>query len=187
MARAVATDFLQSCRFHVDAIGVGGVQRLVVPGRPQAGFMQVTTPEASTDAVEYKEGNSNYTKKQSGIPTISDITMSRGVTRGDTSFWDWMRVVLEGGVGVSGEYRADLEIKHFHRDTALVRTQPATGDQPNMTNIDVNTPARIIHARECFPIRCKPSADFDATASEISLGEIDVACEFFEVEDVRAA
>lgn len=183
MARAMSTDFLHSMRFHVEAIGVGGVQRLNVPGRPQAGFSAVTTPEASVEPVEYKEGNMIYTRKQPGNPSMSDITLTRGVARGDTSFWDWARVVLEG----SGEYRADLEIKQFHRDTALVRSQPATGDQPNLTNLDINTPARIYHVREAFPTRCKPGADFDATASEISIGELDCSYESFEISDVRIA
>ena len=179
MARAQATDFIHSMRFHVDAIGVGGVSRLVVPGRPQAGFSAITTPEATVEAVEYKEGNTIYTKKYPGNPTMSDITLSRGVTRGDSSFWEWVRVVLEGG----GEYRADLEIKHFHRDTSLVRTQPADGSQPNLTNIDTNTPGRLYHVREAFPIRQKVAADMDATASEISIMEMDLAYENFEVEE----
>ena len=188
MARAMATDFMHSMRFHVDAIAPGGVQRLIVPGRPQAGFSSVTTPESTVEAVEYKEGNTIYTKKQPGNPTMSDITLSRGVTRGDSSFWEWMRVVMEGGpIGTPGaEYRADLEIKHFHRDTSLVRTQPATGDQPNLTNINTDTPGRIYHVREAFPTRQKVAADFDATASEISIMEMDVAYETFEVEE-RAA
>lgn len=183
MARAMATDFLQSMRFHVDAIGVGGTPRLVVPGRPQAGFSQVSTPELSSDSVEYKEGNMVYVLKQPGMPQLSDISMSRGVTRGDSSFWEWMRVVVEG----SGEYRADLEIKQFHRDTSLVRTQPANGSQPNLTNINTDVPAVIIHARECFPIRVKPAADFDGTASEISLAEIDISVETIEYENIAAA
>lgn len=180
MARAQATDFLHSMRFHVDAIGVGGVQRLVVPGRPQAGFSQVTTPEATIEAVEYKEGNTIYTKKYPGNPTMSDITLSRGVTRGDSSFWSWVRIVLEG----SGDYRADLEIKHFHRDVALVRTQPADGSQPNMTEFPAGAlPGRIYHVREAFPIRQKVAADLDATASEISIMEMDLSYEHFEVEE----
>jgi phage tail-like protein len=166
-------------RFHVDAIGVGGVQRLVTPGRAQAGFQQCSVPELNVESVEYKEGNNLYTKKFPGNPQVSDITLTRGVARADSSFWEWMRVVAEG----SGDYRADLEIKHFHRDTALVRSVPASGDQPNLTNINVDTPARIYHVREAFPIRVKPAADFDATASEISLAEMDISLEFFEVEE----
>lgn len=179
MARAQATDFLSSSKFHVDAVGVGGTQRLVVPGRPQAGFSACTTPEATVEAVEYKEGNTLYTKKYPGNPTMSDVTLSRGVARGDSSFWEWLRVVIEG----SGEYRADLDIKHYHRDTALVRAVPATGDQPNLTNLNMDVPGRIYHVREAFPIRCKPAGDLDATASEISIQEADISYESFEVEE----
>lgn len=180
MARAMATDYLQSMRFHAEAIGVDGTQRFVAPGRPQAGFSQVTTPEATSEMVEYREGNKVYTIKQPGNPQMSNITLSRGVTRGDSAFWDWMRVVLEG----TGEYRADVEIKQFHRDTSLTRTQPANGGQENLTNINTDTPAVIYHVREAFPSRVKPAADFDATASEISLAECDLEFESFEVEHV---
>lgn len=179
MARAQATDFLHSSKFHVDAVGVGGVSFLTVPGRPQAGFSAVTTPEASVEPVEYKEGNTVYTKKQPGNPSMADITLSRGVTRGDSSFWSWMRTTMEG----SGEYRADLDIKQMHRDTSLVRAQPADGSQPNMTNINTDTPARIYHVKEAFPTRQKVAGDLDATASEISIMELDVTYEHFEVEE----
>lgn len=177
--RAQATDFLHSMRFHADVIGAGGVQFLQKEGQnnqPGAGFSAVTTPEATVESVEYKEGHTIYTKKYPGNPTVSDLTMSRGVARRDSSFWDWLRIVIEG----SGEYRATLQIKHFHRDTALPRPYPATGDQ-NATNLNVDTPARTYMCYEAFPIRHKVAADLDATASEISVMEIDVAFEHFEV------
>lgn len=177
--RAQATDFLHSMRFHADVIGAGGIQWLQKEGagtQPGAGFSAVTTPEATVESVEYKEGQMIYTRKYPGNATVSDITMSRGVARRDSSFWDWLRVVVEG----SGEYRATLQIKHFHRDTALPRSFPATGDQ-NATNLAVDRPARTYICYEAFPIRHKVAADLDATASEISVMEMDIAYENFEV------
>lgn len=180
MARAQAEDFLHSCRFHVDVIGVGDQRRLRTEPGSQAGFSAVSTPEATVEAVEYKEGHTLYTKKYPGNVTMSDITMSRGVARQDSSFWDWLRQVIEG----TGEYRADLDIKHFHRDTALTRNFPTTGAEANSTRLNIDSPARVYHVHEAFPTRHKVAADLDATASDVSIMELDCAYENFEVEEM---
>lgn len=191
MVRPVTEDFLHSMRFHVtvlEASPVGGNpagyleggQRAV--GTPHAGFSACTTPEASLEAVDYKEGNHVYTRKYAGTPTVSDITMSRGVARQDSSFWDWMKSAIEGGPIVgTGSYRADLQIDHYHRDRFL-----AGG--PDKQIIDLTNsgpePGRRYTCRECFPIRHKVAADLDATASEISVMELDVAMEYFQVLEI---
>lgn len=189
MARAISTDFLQS---HFFTVTTGGaVDRF---GRPTAanisvnlpaGFQSVTIPTASTDMVEYREGSMIYTRKQAGIPSFDDITMMRGVSRQDSSFFDWMRQVLEG----TGEIREDLQIKQYHRDVALTRPNPprGTGGVPgsNRTFIDPDArPAIIYHAFEAVPMSCKPAGDLDATNAEISIAELTTAIEYIEVEYV---
>jgi phage tail-like protein len=185
MARALATDFLHSMRFQV-VVNNGGEPQTALGTDADAGFSNVTTPEVSVEAVEYKEGTMVYTRKYPGNPTMSDVTLSRGVARLDSSFWDWLRVVVEGGVGADAEYRVDLDIKHYHRDTSLVRAGVGGVNNANATNLDVTTPARTYHVRQAFPIRHKVAGDLDATASEISIMEIDVAYENFEVTEHTA-
>lgn len=183
MARPQSTDFLHSMKFQV-VVDDGDRGITFAPsGRADAGFSNVTTPEATLEAVEYREGTFIYTKKFPGNPTMNDITMSRGVARLDSTFWDWMRKTIEG----SGEYRVDLTIRHFHRDTALVRDFPTTGASPNLTNINIDRPARAYKVKECFPMRHKVAGDLDATASEISVMELDVAFEHFEIENFAPA
>lgn len=185
MARAQATDFLSSMRFNVDVVGVGGVSFLQRPGStglPQSGFNNVSIPSINVEAVEYKEGTDIYSRKFPGNPSVDDVTLSRGVVRLDSSFYDWIRVVVEG----SGEYRADIDIKQYHRDTSLVRPFPTTGGVPNLTRIDTSTPARIIHCHEAFPTMVKPGADLDATSGEVNVAEMTVAIEYFEVEEGSA-
>lgn len=185
MARSQQTDFLHSMRFHVNAaVANGGAADLDLnattkQGKAQAGFSTVTTPEATVEGVEYREGGYIYTRKQPGNPTVSDITMQRGVARGDSSFWKWLRVVIEG----SGEYRADLTIMHYHRDKALTREYPAQGTV-NLAGIDLDNPGRIYHVKEAFPTRHKTAGDLDATASEISIMELDFAYESFEISEL---
>jgi phage tail-like protein len=183
MARAVAGDFLHSMRFHVRVVQEDRVT--LQPDaeiRADAGFSMVSIPEATLEAVEYKEGTMIYTRKQPGNVTISDISMSRGVTRRDSSFWNWARKTIEG----SGEYRVDLHVEHFHRVGSLTR-EDSNGSNPNLDkmNSDARSPARIYRIFEAFPIRHKPAGDLDATASEISIMELDVACERFEVEELE--
>jgi phage tail-like protein len=186
MARALQTDFLHSMRFQVVVNGNDvGLNELSTLGTDtaEAGFSAVTTPEATVEAVEYKEGTMVYTRKYPGNPTVSDVTLSRGVARLDSSFWDWLRVVVEGGPSgtVQAEYRVDLDIKHFHRDSSMIRAFPP--DDKNATNLNVDTPARTYHVKEAFPIRHKVAGDLDATASEISIMELDVAYEHFEITE----
>lgn len=179
MARAVATDYLHSMRFQV-AVNDGNnpLTTLNPDGVVEAGFSAVTTPEMTVEAVEYKEGNMIYTRKYPGNPSMSDITLSRGVARVDSSFWNWMQLVAEGAEFDQpvAQYRQDLDIRHFHRDTSL------TGDTvQNRTQLDVGSPARIYRIKEAFPIRHKVAGDLDATASEISIMELDLSFEHFDV------
>ena len=187
MARPKSSDFLHNFRFHVivKGFGEGGQPQLGTDdsGTVSAGFNAVTTPEASHDAVEYREGHYIYTKKFVGLPTISDSTMSRGVALQDGTFWVWMKDVVEG----NAEYRADVSIYHLHRDS-----KPATSAIPGSPNTQQDVPADgpgVIEYRlgQAFPIRMKVSSDLDATASEVSIQELDLAVEYFDVIDTGAA
>ena len=183
MARSVQTDFLHGFRFHADIVEETDFLNnftFTVDGQPQAGFSAITTPEATTEAVEYREGTDVYTRKFVGVPSMADVTLSRGATRGDSSFWRWMRAGMEG----TGEYRANLDIKHFHRDQVLTRGLDDIGTE-NLTKFDAGLlPGRVYHLKQGFPIRHKVSGDLDATASEISVMELDVSYESFEVEEL---
>lgn len=170
MARSQQTDFLQGFRYHVIATAADGSSRLRPEGRPEAGFTQVSAPRLSTEAVSYKEGTMNYARKQPGAPTFDDISMSRGLARGDTTFWDWSQQTAEGG----GEYRADVDVKVYHRAQALVRT---AGDRRNTLNINTERPALTIHILEAFPTGTPLFGEMDASSGEIAVLELGVAYE----------
>jgi phage tail-like protein len=182
MARAKSTDYLHNFRFHVvvQGFGAAGDAQLgsaATDGTVSAGFNACTTPEASQEAVEYREGHYIYTRKYSGLPTISDITLSRGVALRDGTMWQWMKSVIEG----NEEYRANLRILHFHRDS-----KPATSSSPGNPNTEmkaVETGSIEYRCQQAFPIRQKVSSDLDATGSEVSIQELDLAIEHFDVID----
>lgn len=193
MARPVATDFLHNMRFHVvvvppaagsaiDWMGTQGNTRNV--SATPAGFMSVSAPDVQVTAAMYKEGTMVYERKYPGEPSMGgDLTMDRGVARGDSSFWHWIRTVIEG----SGEYRADLDIKHYHREQSLTRPLSDGGDQPNKTSLFLDNPARIYHVHECFPTAHNVVTNaLTATDGEISIMSITVAYEHFEVQEMPA-
>ena len=71
--------------------------------------------------------------------------------------------VIDGGE----DYRADLVVQQYH-----------IGDDFGITG----SPSRVTRLKECFPTSVKPTADFDATAAEVSMAEITLAVEEIEVE-----
>lgn len=184
MPRAQATDPLHGFRFHarasagnnaglVSAIGEdplqpGGSASAAVGDGSEAGFQACSTPDYTVEASEYREGLKTYTEKYPGIPTTSEVTFSRGVARADTAFYDWVTAVIEGR-----DYRADVTYFHAIRQG---RSSPfsATNDF-----VVANTKRYIL--RNAFPMRVKPAADMDASTSDVSLAEIDISYEKFDI------
>lgn len=180
MTRASSQDFLHSMRFHVTALGNNAYD----PFRnyPQGGFNTCSTPEITVEPVEYKEGHMIYPQKYPGSPSMADVTLGRGVALSDTTFYEWALRVAEG----SGDYRVDLTILHYHRDA--MQGQHGNGLVPvkNVSQVAdpaSATPVRKYILKEAFVTRCKVAADLDATASDVSIAEMDVGYEFFEIQN----
>jgi phage tail-like protein len=157
MARARNTDFYQSFTFHV--VEEGGYLN------PAAGFNTATLPDVTVETAEYREGIRTWTYKQPAFPTVDNITLTRGVSKKGTDFYNWVMTVVEGNEA----YRTDLELWHFHGT-----------DQRGLTG----SPSRVYRLLEAYPTRVKLAADFDANATDISIEEIEMACEKIEVKQL---
>lgn len=161
MARLNVSDFLQNFRFFL-------VEQQPPSDRADkflkvaAAFSTISTPEVTTDIVEYRDGMSVLTKKQPTWPTFSPVSLMRGVVRGDSEFFNWMDSAVGGT-----PYRADLEIQHFHR-----------------VGWFVNQPARKYSLLEAMPERVKISSDLDALSGDISLAELDIAFEGLDLTEL---
>ena len=67
-----------------------------IDGITQAGFQEVGGLDASTDPIEYREGNDpSHVRKLPGMNKFSPITLKRGITDSD-ELWKWYRTVVEG-------------------------------------------------------------------------------------------
>lgn len=174
--RAAADDLMQGFRFHVTASNTIGDDPLAYTrngqyeGSAQAGFQSVTLPEVTIEATEYREGTFKWTQKYPGPPTVSDCTLMRGVTKGDTKFHHWVLGSVDGA-----EYRCDVTIWHYQRTEMGMAHMAETSNE-----------MRHLVCHNCVPIRSKPGADFDSMSGEVSLAEVDFAMESFDIVSVSA-
>lgn len=174
--RAANTDLMQGFRYHVVATqdgtdvdplqGVDDGDIARGAGGTQAGFQSATIPELNVEIAEYREGTFKWTQKYPGVPTVSDITLMRGISKRDTSFFKMVMASIEGA-----EYRADVSIYHYQRSEMDLATSGEVGE---------NT--REVACGECFASRAKPAGDLDSMTSDVSLAEVDIAIEKFEIK-----
>lgn len=69
---------------------------LEIDGIAEAGFSEVSVPEASASVVEYREGNeAPTTRKLGGLISYGNITLSRGITE-STALYDWWKLIEQG-------------------------------------------------------------------------------------------
>jgi phage tail-like protein len=71
--------------------------KIEMDGVTKAGFRECSGLDASTDAVDYREGQEkgNIARKLTGLNKHANIVLKRGVTD-DHSLWDWRKKVIEG-------------------------------------------------------------------------------------------
>jgi phage tail-like protein len=70
--------------------------RVEIDGIQQAGFQEVAGLEASTPAVDYREGtDAKHVRKLPGLNTYAAITLKRGITDTD-ELWKWRQTVIDG-------------------------------------------------------------------------------------------
>jgi len=171
MARAQSTDFLQNFRFQVevDAGAPDYIKRTF--SAPHGGFRTCTLPEFTAEAVEYKEGVWRMPKKFPGNETVGMFTLTRGIVKSNTGFYDWIVAKINGK-----DYRADLIIKQFHRDDWASDAQ-----HPDPFQVQTGKANRVWKIHEAFPSRCKLSTDLDSTVADISVEELDVQCEWIDL------
>ena len=100
-----------------------------------------------------------------GDTTFDDITLSRGVTTASSEFHLWMLAARQGK-----EYRSDIKIKQFHRKNIS-----------SQNDFSALKPSRVIKCFEALPVTSKPGSDLESTNSDISVQEITIGMEYFEV------
>lgn len=177
--RAQSDDYLHGFKFRAKAMLDDNSDMFA-----SAGFNTITTPETTVETTEYREGMFAFTRKEPGVATQGDVTFSRGVVLGNTVFWDWLKRVMFGG-----DYRAEITYYQYHRTAMKGAAVPPEvpdfqggpyADDSLATTADKSLKYKL---HEAFPIRVKVAGDLDATASDISLQEMDVAYEYWDYDN----
>jgi len=75
-----------------------------------AGFTEVTIPDITTDAIDYREGTDppNLTRKLSGLTKYGDLTLKNGITA-SMELYKWKKQVDDLGANAS-KARKNLDI-----------------------------------------------------------------------------
>ena len=179
MARSVSKDYLQNFRFTVTVIdGCGAAED--ISEASSAGFHTCTTPEGTLATVNYREGQYQWTRQQPGIASMSTVTLTRGVARTDGTFFNWWMNCAGGTSGAGGRasnlgigYRATIAISHFDRNFL---TEDRGPQDPRKL-----TPALVYILFQAFPVKHKPASNLDATSGEVSLAELDLSYEYYNI------
>ena len=68
---------------------------LVEIAKLSANFQEVSGLEIEAQVIEYRHGNSPEfsTIKMPGIKKFGDVTLKKGVFKGDNKFWDWFNSI----------------------------------------------------------------------------------------------
>lgn len=70
--------------------------KVEIDGISEAGFRECSGLDATTDSVDYREGNDpNHMRKLTGLNKHSAITLKRGITDSD-KLWKWRQSVIDG-------------------------------------------------------------------------------------------
>lgn len=130
---------------------------LEIDGVAKAGFSRCRLPHASTDVVEYREGNDvePTARKLAGLNEYGPLRLEYGVTDDSLTIYDWRRLVEQGKLDEA-------------RRTATVVLLDEEG-----------APAARWEFERAWPARYE-APTLDATCSEVAIETLEVVCEGFE-------
>jgi phage tail-like protein len=165
MARTTAEDQIQSFRFRV--FEVEGGPGIFADENPVAGFTTITTPEATAEMATHRTGSEKTTRKFLGPVEYGDVTMSRGILLGDSTFYNWLERYRN-----KQPFRTDLEVRVYN--------QEGDGTSPDDQHVKSQT------WKECIPTTVKGLGDLDSASADVNVQEVTVAIEEYELESPTA-
>jgi phage tail-like protein len=127
-------------------------------GGTNIGFSEVSGLNIENKVIEYRDGVSpEYSKiKMPGMREYSNITMKRGVFKGDNEFFKWLNTISLNTVE-----RRDLTISLLN---------------------EKHEPVVVWKVHNAFPIKVQ-STDLKADGSEVAVEQIDLAHEGLTIEN----
>ena len=127
-------------------------------GGSQIGFTEVTGLDIEIEPIEYRDGSSpQYSKiKMPGMQKYGNITLKRGVTKGDNEFYNWWNTHQLNTIE-----RRDVTISLLNEN---------------------HEPVVVWRVRNAFPVKTD-GGSFKATGNEVSIETLELAHEGISVEN----
>ncbi len=127
-------------------------------GGTRINFQEVSGLAVEVDVIEYREGASpDYAPiKMPGLRKYGNITLKRGIVQGDNEFFQWWNTIQLHKVE-----RRDITISLLNEE---------------------HNPVVVWKVRNAFPVKIVWS-DLKATASEVALESLEIACEGIVVQN----
>ena len=127
-------------------------------GGTRIGFTEVTGMDVSTDVIEYREGSSpEYHKtKMPGLQKFSNITMKRGIFKGDNDFYNWYNTIALNTV-----QRRDITISLLNEN---------------------HEPVVVLKAKRAFPVKVQ-STDLKSDGNEVAIETLEIAHEGLTIQN----
>ena len=123
-----------------------------IDGITQAGFREVTIPDTTQDAIEYREGNEPPTvRKLSGLVKYGNVSLKWGITD-SLDLYKWRQTVEQG------------KMKDARKNVAIVLIDEE-GNQQSRWEFSQAWPTKY------------DAPDFNATANEIAIESLDITHE----------
>lgn len=119
-------------------------------------FQEVSGLDAEAQPIEYRHGGSaNFSAiKMPGLRKFGDVTMKKGVFKGDSKFWDWLN---------------DIKMNTVQRKTVTIRLLDEAG-----------SPVMVWTLLNAFPSKVS-STDLKAEGNEVAVESIVLAHEALTV------
>lgn len=126
-------------------------------GGVRTGFSEVSGLDISVEVIEYREGNDpqGHLRKMPGLQKFSNITLKRGIIKGDNDFIKWLNTQKLNTVE-----KRDIVISLLD---------------------ETHAPIKSWKLRNAFPVKYSGPA-LNASANEVAIESLEIAHEGLEVE-----
>jgi phage tail-like protein len=126
--------------------------------KKEMSFQDVGGLEVSTDAIEYRSGDSKEFSviKMPGIQKFGAVTMSKGVYKGDNNFWDWFN---------------EIKMNTVKRKTIIISLLD-----------ELHKPTMVWTLKNAWPSKIT-GADLKSTSNEVAIEKIEIQHEGITIEN----
>lgn len=189
MARTAASDPLEKFRFEVyiltstDDAGnqVTDTETATLDPGTAIGFATVQLPKLTTNKITYREGDNlvNVSSLSPGLSSTEDISLTKGITKGKSTLYDWASSIHSGG---------DTTADFNYIDGNKAATEPDINRKHLRIVMKDRTGkwAKVWDIYNAFPVQFTPGSDLDASADDAkSIESLTIAYESFVEKTVN--